>query len=73
MLESVLALLIISLIPMNEEYIGLRVSLLFYQAIPCTKLKKEDNLDLTKHKRKQIPENFPLPADFHVSLVTSEG
>lgn len=58
---------------MNEEYIGLRVSLLFYQAMHCTKLKKEDNLDLTKHKRKQIPENFPLPADFHVSLVTSEG
>lgn len=73
MLELVLALLIINPIPMNEGYIRLCVSLLFYQEIPCTKLKKEDNLDLTKQKLKQIPERFPLPADFHVSPLTLEG
>lgn len=39
-LNLILALLIISLLPMNEEYIRLCVNL-FYQAIPCTRMKKE--------------------------------
>lgn len=51
-LNLILALLIIGLIPMNEEYIRLCVNL-FYQAITCTRMKKENNPDLTINEAKK--------------------
>lgn len=73
-LDLILALLIIiTIIPVNEEYIRLCVNL-FYQAIPYTRMKKENNPDLAinEAKRRQILARFPLTADLHISLVMSE-